>query len=57
MPSGSVVLMAAALGAVLYVGDKVAHVKPIAKANHAICRVVTLGKKCKPIQGAKPHVR
>jgi hypothetical protein len=48
MPSAGVLLMCAAIGAVLFVGDKVVHLKPVQKTNHAICRVVTIGQKCKP---------
>jgi len=40
----------AAIGAVLFVGDKIVHSKPVQKVNHGICRVVTLGQKCKPQQ-------
>jgi len=52
MPSGGVLLIAGLIGAVLFVGDKVVHLKPVQKANHVICRVVTVGQKCKP--KAKP---
>lgn len=53
MPSGGILVLCAAIGAVLFVGGKVIHAKPIQKTNHAICRVVTFGQKCKP---AKPKV-
>ena len=53
MPDGRTILILAAIGAVFYVGDKVVHLKPIQKANHVICRVVTLDQKCKPKAGGK----
>jgi hypothetical protein len=48
MPPVGIILLCAAIGSVLYVGDKVVHLKPIQKTNHAICRVVSLDHKCKP---------
>ena len=50
MPSGDprIIVILAIIGAVLFVGDKVVHLKPVQKTNHAICRVATLGQKCKP---------
>lgn len=48
MPSGGVILICAVVGLVFYAGDKVVHLKPIQKTNHVICRVVTVGQKCKP---------
>jgi hypothetical protein len=47
MPSGGVLVLCAALATVMYVGDKVVHLKPIQKANHEICRVATGFQKCK----------
>lgn len=47
MPDGKTIVIIAAIGAVLWVGDKVVHLKPIQKTNHVICKVVTLGQKCK----------
>ena len=48
MPPVGIMLMCAAIGGVLWVGDKVVHLKPVHKVNHAICRVMTAGQKCKP---------
>lgn len=47
MPSAGIILLCAALGGVLYIGDKVVKLKPVQKTNHVICRVVTFGQKCK----------
>lgn len=55
MPDGRTMLILAAIAGVMYVGDKVVHFKPIQKTNHALCRVATFGKKCKPpAQSAQP---
>jgi len=48
VPAGGVILICAAIGLVFYAGDKVAHWKPIQKTNHVVCRVVTVGQRCKP---------
>ena len=53
MPTGGVLVVCALIGATLYVGGKVVHLKPIQKTNHVICRVVTFGQKCKPAKGTK----
>jgi hypothetical protein len=47
VPSGGVILICAAIGLVFYAGDKVAHWKPIQKTNHVVCRVATVGQRCK----------
>ena len=43
-----VLLICAAVAGVLWVGDKVVHLKPVHKFNHVVCRVVTFDQKCKP---------
>jgi hypothetical protein len=48
MPSPGAMLAIAAIMGVLYVGDKVVHLKPVHRVNHVICRVATFGQKCKP---------
>jgi len=55
MPSGYVLVAAAAIALVYYGGKTVyTHVgKPV---NHAVCRAVTLGHKCKPKSKIKKPV-
>ena len=48
MPSPGVLLLCAALASLMYVGDKVVHLKPVHKVNHVACRVITFGQKCRP---------
>jgi hypothetical protein len=48
MPSPGIMLLRGAIAGVFWVGDKVIHLKPVHKANHVICRVVTFDQKCKP---------
>lgn len=54
MPSAGVLFVCGVLAGVLYVGDKVVHLKPVHKVNHVICRVATAGQKCKPPKAVKP---
>ena len=46
--TGGTLIVLLAVGMGLYAVGKVTHAKPIVKFNHGVCRVVTLGHKCKP---------
>jgi hypothetical protein len=34
----------------LWIGDKVVHSKPVHTFNRGVCKVVTLGQKCKAVK-------
>ena len=51
MPDARTVLIIAAIGVVIYVGDKT--VQGVKKIDRKVCHVLTLGHKCKPQSTAK----